>query len=592
MNLVGFAKQKLVKSCVISLAIFYGSFFAFGVPLRAYAATDLTPAAKVTFTFDDGLNSSLTQAAPTLAKYGFAGVNYVTTGCIGMTTVPNTCGADEDEAYMTWDQVVQLQNSYGWEIGAHTVSHPLLASNDPDFQTKKLTTSQVTQELTKSKADLAAHGINAANFASPYGDYNQTVLAQIAKLYESHRGFADTGYNSFPYNDYIIRDQQVQAGVSVDTVKGYIDQAIANNQWLVLTFHDIQPNASADPEDYEYSTSDLDQIAAYVKNKSVPVVTVKDALVKGTNLLANSTFDSGLASGWTTDAPNYVKKNTAGRGSYPSPTNSISMTSTNKNIHLFSPQVSVDPNRTYVLKSYMNLTKVKTGYALGYYIDEYDSNGTWISGQYKQSVSFAWPQTAGYEYKPSSAGVAKARLQVIVPANSGIVAYLDNFQWINEGVATPPPSAVNNLVANGTFDAGISGGWLTDGPANIIADGAGNGSPANPVNSVKMTAVSGNTHLFSPKTTLNPSANYNLSTYVDIRQLTSGEVGFYVDEYDASGNWISGQYKTGVRSVGAATASFNYTPTSGSVASASLQIILQGNSGILAYVDNVVWVEN
>ena len=76
---------------------------------------------------------------------------------------------------------------------------------------------------------------------------------------------------------------------------------------------------------------------------------------------------------------------------------------------------------------------------------------------------------------------------------------------------------------------------------------------------------------------------------MNIKQLARGEVGFYVDEYDASGNWISGKYATGARAVGASTVSFNYTPTSTNVKSASLQIILVGNSGIIAYVDNVVW---
>ncbi|HET6863880.1 MAG TPA: carbohydrate binding domain-containing protein, partial [Candidatus Saccharimonadales bacterium] len=144
----------------------------------------------------------------------------------------------------------------------------------------------------------------------------------------------------------------------------------------------------------------------------------------------------------------------------------------------------------------------------------------------------------------------------------------------------------------GTFDAGISQGWTTDDPVNIVADANNNGSPANPVNSVKMTATTVNKHLFSPKITLTSGKTYNISTYVNIKQLTSGEVGFYIDEYDANGNWISGQYITGARAIGTSTVSFNYTPTSTNVRSASLQVILVGNSGIVAYVDNVAWVQN
>jgi hypothetical protein len=145
---------------------------------------------------------------------------------------------------------------------------------------------------------------------------------------------------------------------------------------------------------------------------------------------------------------------------------------------------------------------------------------------------------------------------------------------------------------NGTFDAGISQGWTTDDPIDIVADANNNGSPANPINSVKMTATTVNKHLFSPKITITAGKTYTVSSYVNIKQLISGEVGFYIDEYDVNGNWISGKYITGARAVGSSTVSFTYTPTSANVASASLQFILVGNSGITAYVDNVIWTQN
>ena len=561
----------------------------------ATAASVPTPTkvAKVSFTFDDGLASSLTQAAPVLAKYGFTGTDYVSTGCIGMTTTPNTCGADEDEIYMTWDQVTELKNVYGWEIGAHTVTHPLLASSDSDFQPQKLTATQVIQELTQSKADLAAHGITATNFASPYGDYNPAVLAQIAKLYTSHRGFADTSYNTFPYNDYILRDQPVQAGVSVATVKSYIDTAIANQSWLVLTFHNIKTNASTDPDDYEYKTSDLDLIAAYVKSKNVAVVNVNDGLAGGVNLLPNPSFDNGLADGWTTDTATSVKKNTANNGNFPSAINSISMTATTKNIHLFSPQVAVDASTSYFLKSFLNLSKVTRG-SMGYYVDEYDGSGNWISGQNKFNTNFAWPQTLGFEYKPSSTNIKKARVQIIVPAGSGIQAYIDNFQWITSGTVTPPPLPApmpsTNLMPNSTFDSGIASGWTTDSATNITKDSAGNGSPANPVNSIKMVATTKNIHLFAPKIAVTSGITYTINSYLNIEQITSGVVGYYIDEYNAAGGWVSGQYKLDRNTLSAGNVSFQYLPSSTNVKQASLQIIVVANSGLLAYIDDVQWL--
>jgi peptidoglycan/xylan/chitin deacetylase (PgdA/CDA1 family) len=565
------------------------------LPSSAAALTqNPTPAAKVSFTFDDGYASALTNAAPTLAKYNIPATSYIITGCVGMTTVPNTCHANTGSPYMTWDQITQLQATYHWEIGSHTVNHYCLASRGGDCQATRLTAAQVTQELSQSKSDLAAHGFNATDIATPYGDYTNATLAQIAKYYSAHRGFADTGYNTHPYSDYIERDQQVQAGVSVATVKSYIDQAIANKTWLVLTMHDIKPIASTDPNDYEYNTADLDQIAAYVKSKQTagllqPITMNQGLVTSDTNILANPSFNDGIATGWSTDSPTTITKDIGNNGSFPDPTNSIKIVATAANKHLFSPKATVDPNTSYMLKNFINVT-ARTSGEVGFYIDEYDGSGNWISGQYKTGVAAVSVQELNFAYKPTSPAVAKASLQVIASGNSGITAYLDNSQWFPLVAQAPPIQT--NLVANGSFDDGIADGWTTDNVANITKDSASNGSPENAINSIKLVSTTNNAHLFSPKVSVNSSKSYSLSSYANIQQMASGEVGFYIDEYDGSGNWISGQYKTGARNLGVNNVAFSYTPSSSNVAQASLQIIVIGNSNTLAYLDNVKWYQN
>jgi hypothetical protein len=195
-----------------------------------------------------------------------------------------------------------------------------------------------------------------------------------------------------------------------------------------------------------------------------------------------------------------------------------------------------------------------------------------------------------FTYKPTSSSVASASLQVIV-TGTGITAYLDSAQMLALGPDTPPPPPAN-LVANGTFDAGISGGWSTTAPTSFVADGTSNGSPANPVNSVKMQAAAANTHLFAPRVAVTLPNSYTVASYLDVRARTSGEVAFYIDEYDAAGNWVSGQYKLGSSSLGVVNVSLTYSPTSASVAGASLQVIVMGNSGISGYLDDVRWTKN
>ncbi|WP_297368123.1 polysaccharide deacetylase family protein [Cryobacterium sp.] len=560
-------------------------------PVAANAVENPAPSALVSFTFDDGFRSALTNAAPTLQKHGLTGTNYVVTNCVGMTTVPNTCRAQNDVPYLTWAQVKQLQTQYGWEIGSHGVDHQCLASTGDDCQSNKLTVAQIDAQLANSRSALAAQGITATAFAPPYGDYDQTVLAKVAKYYSSMRGFRDEGVNLWPLSDYLVNNVAVEEGLdTVATLKAKVDQAIAAKSWVVFTFHDIVPTPSTNPDDYQFGTAELDALAAYVETKvaagQIKNVNVSKGLVTGTpNKMPNASFNSGLGGGWRTDAPSNVTADANANGSYPDPTRSLKLVSRATPAHLFSPQVAVSPGTNYLYKTFLNVSALTSG-EVAFYVDEYNAAGTWISGQYRKRENSSWVEELNFTYTPSSTSVATASLQVIV-AGTGITAYLDNVELLALGPETPPP-APTSLVANGTFDAGISAGWRTDATTAIVADNAGNGAPANPVNSVKLQGATGTGHLFSPQVNVTPG-NYTISAYLNIKNRTAGEVGWYIDEYDASGNWISGQWKLASTALGVTNVDLTYSPSSTNVAKASLQVYVSGNSGVLAYVDDVRW---
>ncbi|HTE22215.1 MAG TPA: polysaccharide deacetylase family protein [Candidatus Limnocylindria bacterium] len=541
------------------------------------------PTGQVSFTFDDGFSTFATKAAPALAAHNQKGTLYLSTGCVDGT---GTCRQNVDPAaeYLTWDQVQTLKNTYGWEIGAHTANHPLMT---------EITPAQLEAEFTASNQAFAAHGLAPTAFATPYGDYNSSVVAAIARNYTSHRGFHDIGYNAWPANRYLLQVQQVQAGVSVATVKGYIDQAKANNTWLVLVFHDIQDNPSSDPEDYQFSTANLEAVAAYAQAQNIKNVNVTEGLTTGqSNLLPNSGFANGLGSGWKTNTPANVVANTAGNGAVASPANSVAMTAAaDQNVYLFSPTINIDPTRRYWLSAYVN-TVTRTSGEVAFYVDEYDTAGNWISGQYKQALTVPEFKDASFIYQPTSAQVKKASVQVIVTAGSGITTYIDNVEWYGLDAAADPdpnPTPTNlNLLPNSGFNNGVGDGWTTDNAAAIASDTANHGSPASPSHSVKLTApASGNAHLFAPKVNVQSGTTYIVKAFLNILTLNTGEVAFYVDEYDTAGNWISGQYLFAKRNEGEEQVEFTYTPTSSNVARAQLQVILTGNSGINGYLDEV-----
>jgi peptidoglycan/xylan/chitin deacetylase (PgdA/CDA1 family) len=354
-----------ITSAVMAVTLMLTSLSGAILPARAFAATT-TSTPKVSFTFDDSLQSSYTLAAPSLAKYGLAGTDYVITNCVGMTTTPNTCPADNSKAYMSWDQITALQNTYHWEIGSHTLNHPLTAAVD----NPTLTDAQLDSEMSGSQAALAAHGFNATDYASPYGDYDSRSLATTAKYYATHRAFQDytqpadatevtntfpyySPRSSYPYNDYLLTVEAVQGNVPVATVEKSIDTAKANGQWLILVFHNITAGtASTSEADYQYSAAQLEQIAAYVQTSGVAVTNVSGGIASGYNIMNNGGFNNGIADGWSTDSPTTIladKQSTslAGHGSYDGtatgPMNSISLKGSTTDTHLFSPYVLLQP---------------------------------------------------------------------------------------------------------------------------------------------------------------------------------------------------------------------------------------------------------
>ncbi len=130
------------------------------------------PAKPVVITFDDGFADQI-QAYALLAKYQMKATFYIITSgslsqwCIGAGrtyTQVKPCG----DAYLSWEQIKQLDKSGLITIGAHTTDHLNLAENTP--ATDRF-------EILGSKAELESIlGHSVTTFAYPYGLYNQNVV--------------------------------------------------------------------------------------------------------------------------------------------------------------------------------------------------------------------------------------------------------------------------------------------------------------------------------------------------------------------------------------------------------------------------------
>ncbi len=138
-----------------------------------------------------------------------------------------------------------------------------------------MTPTQLKYELSHSKQVLESI-INqpVTSFASPYGDYNSTVLAAIDDYYQSHRT-VDEGYNSKDnFNVYRLRVQNIQNTTTLAEFQSWIDQARTTNTWLILVYHRVAPDAG---QFDVYPDNFLAQLNA-IKNSGITVKTYKDAL--------------------------------------------------------------------------------------------------------------------------------------------------------------------------------------------------------------------------------------------------------------------------------------------------------------------------
>lgn len=124
------------------------------------------PRRSVVVTFDDGYRSTLL-AVPVLEQLGFPGTVFSVSGWVGSAEPMRWAGVETwaDGTYrtelvpLTWEELAGLQ-ARGWEVGSHTVTHPVLPELDD---------ARLAAELESSHRTIADHLGVCETIAYPYG---------------------------------------------------------------------------------------------------------------------------------------------------------------------------------------------------------------------------------------------------------------------------------------------------------------------------------------------------------------------------------------------------------------------------------------
>ena len=130
----------------------------------------------VALTFDDGLASVATEAAPLLAVQGFPATTFVVTRHVGGDNRWN--GARDrgiaPQAVLGWDAPSRLC-AQGFTVGGHTRHHRHLRHCDH---------GELVDELAGSADDItAALGERPTTFAYPYGDVDARVARAASEVF-------------------------------------------------------------------------------------------------------------------------------------------------------------------------------------------------------------------------------------------------------------------------------------------------------------------------------------------------------------------------------------------------------------------------
>ena len=239
------------------------------------SAQDLSPnIGIVSFTLDDAYKNQHTNALPVMLKYKITGTLFIPTQNVGDRT-------DPDSIVMSWPEILDWKAA-GWELGAHTHTHPYLT---------KLPETELNAELGYSAALIWRHtGTFPVSFASPYGDFDDRVLAAVRTIYEDQvsawggvEGIGD-GFNALSSVDlYNIGRLGVERDTKVEKVCADISRAATEHYWLVLEFHQIvESPIPGDEGKYQIPVGNFEEIAKCAaeaaQNGKIRIATVQEVL--------------------------------------------------------------------------------------------------------------------------------------------------------------------------------------------------------------------------------------------------------------------------------------------------------------------------
>jgi len=133
--------------------------------------TENREAPRIVITFDDGFANVLDHALKPLAENNFHAIQFLVPGLLGGRNEWDLPAGEVPEKIMDASQVREWMAA-GHEIGAHTMTHPDLAT---------LSLEDAREEISASKKSLEdTFGVPVEHFCYPYGSWNGQIRDLVA----------------------------------------------------------------------------------------------------------------------------------------------------------------------------------------------------------------------------------------------------------------------------------------------------------------------------------------------------------------------------------------------------------------------------
>ena len=192
-------------------------------------AADTAKRGGLVMQFDDGWTSWATLIAPELKAVGGKANGFVNNQNI-------------KSGRITKDDLLALQNTYGWEIGTHTWHH----LNSPAYVRSKGMEAWKTQELLKSITELRALGLNIRSLVFPFNAYTPELAKEVQPLVESYRRSETLAVANTVSADKSIPGTAIDMAhyVPPPLLMKWIDLAVERDTLLLLYGHRILPDSS------------------------------------------------------------------------------------------------------------------------------------------------------------------------------------------------------------------------------------------------------------------------------------------------------------------------------------------------------------